>query len=249
MRVPIVILILVTAVCVLCFALRTRRAASNASQTPTKAAIQSGVDRSNSQPRSSPTGAILADAREPEFVKRVLPVVRQFFATLDRAGVNPIKEELPYNSIQIHHAPSGMTCRFLLGDTWTATTYISSGYSGIIHFGQRGPDNPFRAISHSDTNALQRLSSTAISMPQAEAERIIKRISDALHGDRSGFEGPEIYREQMFDYELGMYSAQYRKKGSDPVNQLNYPISLSIKATSPTTAVLVSYLYDGRSGR
>ena len=40
---------------------------------------------------------------------------------------------------------------------------------------------------------------------------------------------------------LGIYSVQYRKKGSDPVNQMNYTRSFSLKATSPTTAVLVSY--------
>lgn len=134
-----------------------------------------------------------------------------------------------------------MDCRFLIGDSWNATFVEAPGYSGIIHFGQRGPDNPFRAISHANTNALIRLSQNAIKMPQAEAERIVHHIADAFGVDRSKYEKPEIYPERMFQYDLGMYTAAYRKKGSDPINQLNYTLDFSIKATSPTTAVLVMY--------
>ena len=43
-------------------------------------------------------------------------------------------------------------------------------------------------------------------------------------------------------------TVQYRKKGSDPINGLNYPITFSIRATSPTTAVLVMYSYSGQGG-
>src|SRR5688500_18692164 len=35
-----------------------------------------------------PSGYILTDAQDPEFVGRVLPIVRGFLATLDRAGAN-----------------------------------------------------------------------------------------------------------------------------------------------------------------
>ncbi len=197
------------------------------------------------QRRQSAPGYNLIDAQDPEFVQRVLPVVRKFFATLDRAGVSPLEGELAFNNIRIHHSPHGMDCRFLIGDSWTGTVVESPEYSGVIHFGERGPDNPFRAISHANTNALIHLSENAIKMPQAEAERIINGISDALGVDRSRYEKPETYPEKMFHYDLGMHTVQYRKKGSDPINQLNYTLNFSIKATSPTTAVLVSYLDSG----
>jgi len=81
-------------------------------------------------------------------------------------------------------------------------------------------------------------------MPAAEAKRILNHIADvAFHLDRSKYEKPEFYPEKLFDYDLGLWSVQYRKKGTDPINQLNYTRSFSIKATSPTTAVLVSYTH------
>ena len=45
----------------------------------------------------------------------------------------------------------------------------------------------------------------------------------------------------MFHYDLGIFTARYRLKGSDPLNQFNYKFRLSIEATSPTNAVLVEY--------
>lgn len=123
-------------------------------------------------------GFVSTEAHDPEFVQRVLPVVREFFATLDRA--------------------------------------------------------------------LIRLSERAIKMPQAEAERIIEHVANTFGIDRSKFEKPEIFPEKMFHYDLGIYTVQYRKKGSDPINQLNYPLSFSVRSTSPTTAVLVMYSYSGQ---
>ncbi|MGI8966231.1 MAG: hypothetical protein ACR2H1_09125 [Limisphaerales bacterium] len=69
----------------------------------------------------------------------------------------------------------------------------------------------------------------------------MNRISDAFSVDRFKFERPEIYPKKMFDYDLGIDTIQYRKKGRDPINQLNYRLNFSITATSPTTAVLVMY--------
>jgi len=188
---------------------------------------------------------VWTDAQDPEFVQHVLPIVREFFATLDRAGVNPLKGELQFNKVQMHHGRNGTACRFLIGDTWTTTVYTGKKFSGVMHFGERGPDNPFRAISSANTNALIRLSERAIKMPQAEAEQIIDRISNTFGIDRSKFEKPEIYPEQMFQYDLGMYTAQYRKKGSDPINRANFPVAFSIRATSSTSAVLVMYSDSG----
>jgi hypothetical protein len=184
---------------------------------------------------------IRTNAQHPVFVERVLPVVREFFDTLDRAAVNPIQDDLPFNTVQLRDGPNGLMARFLIGDGWTCTAFIGPNVSGIVHFGERGPDNPFRAISHANTNALKRLSEKAIKMSQPEAERIIKHISDTFGIDLSRFEKPRIYPEKMFEYDLGMFTVAYRKKGTDPVNQLNYPISFSIRAMSPTTAVLVMY--------
>jgi hypothetical protein len=199
------------------------------------------INRSDPPRKSAPSRDTRIDRQDPEFVQRVLPVVHEFFGTLKRAGASPLSDELSFNNIRIHHTPHGMDCRFLIGDSWTGTVVATKDYTGLIHFGQRGPDNPFRAISHANTNALSRLSKDAIKMPQDQAERIMNRIADAFNVDRSKFEKPEIYPEKMFDYDLGLYTIQYRKKGSDPINQLNYTLNFSIKATSPTTAVLVMY--------
>jgi hypothetical protein len=191
------------------------------------------------------SGAIMTDAHDPEFVQRVLPVAREFFATLDRAGVNPVQTDLPFNTVELSEGPNGLRCRFLIGDRWSVAAYVGSSFTGIMHFGERGPDNPYRAISHANTNALKRLSERAIKMPREEAERIINHISSIFGIDTSKFENPRIYPERMFEYDLGMYTTDYRKKGTDPINQLNYPISFSIRATSPTSGVLVMYMNSG----
>jgi hypothetical protein len=188
-----------------------------------------------------PTQVDPVSAEDPEFVQRVMPGVRTFFATLDRAGVNPLNGELPFNNIRIRHGPRAMDCRFLIGDTWSATFLETKDFAGIIHFGQRGPDNPFGAISHANTNALRRIAQNAIKMPEAEAERILNLIADTFGADRSKYEKPEVHPEKMFEYDLGLWTMQYRKKGSDPINQANYTLSFTIKATSPTTAMLIDF--------
>jgi hypothetical protein len=95
-------------------------------------------------------------------------------------------------------------------------------------------------IGHADTNALIRLSQNAIPMARIEAERIISRVSDTFGVDRSKFE-KRIYPEKLFDYDLGMWTVRYRTKGADPIDGMNYPLRFSLRATSPTTAVLVMY--------
>lgn len=239
--VSVIVILIAVIVAVICTTQRNKHGEAPAQVAPAPAPHQAVANAAHSGRQLEPSGYILTDAQDPEFVQRVLPIVRGFFATLDRAGVNPIKGELPFNNVRIRHSPHGMDCRFLIGDSWTATTVESADYTGVIHFGQRGPDNPFRAISHANTNALIRLSRTAIKMPQVEAERIINQIADAFGVDRSKYEKPEIYPEKMLQYDLGMHTVQYRKKGSDPINQLNYTLNFSIKATSPTSAVLVMY--------
>jgi hypothetical protein len=247
MRTTFAIIILIgAAVTVVYVTQRTRPQVAIAQTAPLPPTVTSAAPASGRQSKSS--AFVSTDAHDPEFAQNVQPVIRKFFAMLNRAGVNPLKGHMEFNKVQIRYGPNGMGCRFLIGDSWTATTYIGEKFSGVLHFGERGPDNPFRAISDGDTNALMRLAERAIKMPQAEAERIIRHISDSFGIDYSQFEEPEIYPEQMFHYDLGMYTVQYRKKGSDPINRLNYPITFSIRATSPTTAVLVMYSYSGQGG-
>lgn len=111
----------------------------------------------------------------------------------------------------------------------------------VMHFGQSGPDNPFRSISHADTATLARLSREAIQMSDESARLIAKQVEEAMAIDPTQFENPVMHEEGLFEHRLGMKTVRYRKKGSDPVNQLNYTRSFSLKATSATTAVLVSY--------
>ncbi|MBI5388022.1 MAG: hypothetical protein HZA90_25440 [Verrucomicrobia bacterium] len=177
-------------------------------------------------------------------MNKVFPKFREFIATLNRLGVSPFESDVQPAScskIRIIHIPNGIICPFVIGDGWTAEYTQAGSFEGITHFGQRGPDNPFRAISRADREALNRLSQQAITMPEAVAWPIADRIADAFGIDRARFEKPEIHEEALFEYRLGMQTIRYRAKGSDPLNQLNYTRSLTLKATSPTTAVLVMY--------
>lgn len=83
------------------------------------------------------TDTILTNAQHPEFAQRVLPVVREFFATLDRAGVNPIAGELAINTVQLKDMPNGLMARFLIGDRWSCMTFTGPTFSGVMHFGER----------------------------------------------------------------------------------------------------------------
>ena len=244
-RKTVAIIILLAAVAAIIIYRTQQNKDGVAKMHPAPASRQSAINTVSSSERQSSSMFVSTDAQDPEFVQHVLPIVREFFATLDRAGVNPLKGELQFNKVQIHRGRNGTTCRFLIGDTWTATVYTGKKFSGVMHFGERGPDNPFRAISGGHTNALSRLSERAIKMQQAEAELIIDRISNTFGIDRSKFEKPEIYPEQMFHYDLGMYTAQYRKRGSSPINRANFPVAFSIRATSSTSAVLVMYSDSG----
>ncbi len=242
-RIPIIIIVIVI---VTVWVVRWEKPKVALDQPAAPSAAQGRVWESQSYParQTNALGDILTDAQDPEFVSQVFPILREFFVTLDRLGINPMKDEVRPDScskIRIISIPDGKICRLVVGDGWTATCAQNSTYSGIMQFGQRGPDNPIRAISHADTKALRRLSLDAIHMPKADAWQIANRVADAFTIDRSKFEEPEMYEEALFEYRLGIQSVRYRKKGSDPVNQLNYTRSFSLKATSPTTAVLVSY--------
>src|SRR5437773_7233417 len=89
---------------------RTKNATPTASPRVTDSPIQ--ATNQYAARKTTPTGAILTDAQDPEFVERVLPVVRKFFATLDRAGVNPLQGELAFNTVELRHGPKGTMCRF-----------------------------------------------------------------------------------------------------------------------------------------
>ena len=165
-------------------------------------------------------------------------------ATLDRLGVSPFDAEvqrISCSKIRIIHTPNGIICPFVIGDGWTADYMRSGSFEGITHFGQRGPNNPFRAISRADSDALNRLSLRALILPEDVAWPIADRVANAFGIDRSHFEKPQIHEEALFEYRLGMQTVRYRAKDSDPLNQMNYTRSFTLKATSPTTAVLVRY--------
>ncbi len=196
-------------------------------------------------PRSSnELGDTLIKAQDPLFLEQVMPKLNEFFSLLDGLSVNPLHGKLQPSScdkIRIIHIPNGIICRLVIGDGWTATYIENSTFSGMMYFGQRGADDPIRAISHANTNTLHQLAQNAVSMSETEVWKIANRVADAFGIDQSEFEKPEMFEEGLFDYRLGIYTVRYRKKGSDPINQLNYTRDFSLKATSPTSAVLVSY--------
>ena len=242
--VVIIVVALVIIIAVLTTARFKRGAVKTRAIGPAMTMITNAAPTNAAYPGRSPArlGDVITDAQDPEFVERVLPGLRRFFATLDRAGVNPLKDKpLAFDKIKISYPPNGLSCQFVMNDSWTAIYDDTPKYSGIMYFGQRGPDNPNRAISHANTNALIRLSQRAIKMPQVEAERIINEITEAFSVNRSQFEKPQIIPVRMFEYDLGMYSVRFRKRGTDPLNGMNYTLRFSIKATSPTNAVLVEY--------
>src|SRR6266404_4760878 len=192
---------------------------------PAHGMIQTPPEGPFSTRATNALGDILTDAQDPEFINNVFPKFREFVGALKRLGVSPFETDVQRGScskIRIIHTRNG-------------------SFEGITHFGQRGADNPYRAISHANTNALRRLSERAITMPEAEVLKIENGVADAFGIDPSQFEKPQMFEEGLFEYHLGIYTVRYRKKGSDPINQLNYTREFSLKATSPTTAVLVSY--------
>jgi len=203
-----------------------------------------GAIRTDLKQSTNALGDILVDAQDAAFLGQVFPKVQEFFASLDRLGLSPLQHAIQPGScskVRLIKVPDGTICRFVIDDGWTATFIQNSTNFGLMHFGQRGPDNPYRAISHADTNTLRRLSQGAIKLPETEVRRIANTVTHAFDIDASKFEKPEIFEEGLFEHRLGIYTVRFRKKGSDPINQLNYTRSFSLKATSPTTAVLVSY--------
>src|SRR6266404_1918598 len=211
---------------------------------PAHGMIQTPPEGPFSTRATNALGDILTDAQDPEFINNVFPKFREFVGALKRLGVSPFETDVQRGScskIRIIHTPNGIITPFVIGDSWTADYTRNGSFEGITHFGQRGADNPYRAISHANTNALRRLSERAITMPEAEVLKIENGVADAFGIDPSQFEKPQMFEEGLFEYHLGIYTVRYRKKGSDPINQLNYTREFSLKATSPTTAVLVSY--------
>lgn len=244
-----IILVATTGVAIIAFYLLWRKPdvrveKPEAPKAPASAVIHPSSVTSYSVRTTNALGDTLTDAQDPEFVNRVFPKFREFVEVLDHLGVNPFQEEIEpalCSKIRIIKIPGGIMCPFVIGDGWTADYTENPTFSGITHFGQRGRDNPYRAISHADMNALRRLSQGAITMPEARVWTIANQVADAFEIDRSNFEKPQMFEEGLFEYRLGIYTVRHRKKGSDPVNQLNYTREFSLKAVSPTTAALVSY--------
>ena len=198
----------------------------------------------SSTAKTNSLGDFFIDARDPGVFTVVLPKAHEFFYKLDRLGLNPLQKKFQPNScskIRIIKIPDGLICSFVIDDGWTAEYTQSSSFSGITHFGQRGADNPYRAISHADTNTLSRLAQSASSLTESEVWKFAKGVADAFEIEGYKFEKPELFEEGLFDYRLGIYAVRYRKKGSNPINQMNYTRSFSLKATSPTSSVLVRY--------
>lgn len=78
-------------------------------------------------------------------------------------------------------------------------------------------------------------------MSSEESWKIANQVSDSFGIEQARFEKPQMHEEALFEYRLGLQTIRYRAKGSDPLNQMNYTRSFTLKATSPTTAVLVRY--------
>ena len=246
-RVILAVSVVVTGCISLCLlrpAWRTQKLAAP-SGVPPSAQIRRSVEGSRSGRPTNDLGDIVADGQSPEFVNKVFPKLREFVATLDRLGVSPFQNPMQISlckRVRIIRTPHGMICPFLIGEDWTADYTETETFSGITRFGQRGQDNPFRAISRADMNALRRLSEGAVKMSDTETWRIANRVADGFGIDRTKFEHPQMHEEGLFEHNLGLRTVRYRVKGSDPVNQLNYTRSFSLKATSPTSAVIVSYI-------
>jgi hypothetical protein len=249
MRRKLVIIAIVVGLVVAVYWLRQSPAVREKNPAPVEQivsipAAQANLEHSPSVLATNALGDRMIDARDPEFVKRVFPKFREFAATLGRLGVSPFAGEIQPEScskIRIIRTPHGIICPFVIGDGWTAYYTRSGSFEGITRFGQRGPDNPFRAISRADMETLRRLSEGAITMPADAAWPIANHIAEAFGIDPANFERPQMHEEGLFDYRLGLQTVRYRAKGSDPLNQMSYTRDFTLKATTATTAVLVSY--------
>ncbi len=210
--------------------------ASEAASAPTSQASATQI--------TNAMGDLLADHQAPVFLAKVFPTFRDFTMKLKQLGISPFDGDPTPEScgkIRVIKTANGIICTFNIGVRWTADYVKNGSYEGIAHFGQRGPDNPFRAISRADTEALRKLSDAAVNMPETEVWKMTERIESAFGIDRSRFEPPIIHEESMFEHRLGMHTVRYRHKGADPLNQMNYTRSFTLKATSPTKAALVRY--------
>lgn len=181
--------------------------------------IQIEVEKTNTEPQVNTLNDPIRNSGDTEFQRKVIPGTREFFVKLDRLGLNPLNGAFHPDScskIRVTEIPDGIMCQFIIDGRWSAMYTDNPAFSGIVYFGQRGPDDPIKAISHADTNTLRRLSETAVTLPPKEVWRIAASVADAFGINPSKFEKPDIYEEKLFTYNLGIYTVRYRRKGTDP---------------------------------
>ena len=212
--------------------------------TLTDYTFKAELPATNYQPSPSQIADTQIEAQDPLFLERVWPKINEFFSKLNNLNMNPLSGQLRPSAcdrIKIIHIPNGMIYRLVIDDGWTATYLDSSAFSGMMYFGQRGVDDPLRAISHADTNTLSRLAQSAIVMSEVNFSQNANQVAEEFKIDFSKFEKPQMFEEGLFQYHLGIYTVRYRKKDSDPINQMNYTRSFSLKTISPNHTVLVNY--------
>src|SRR3954467_14296184 len=93
--------------------------------------------------RLSTNNDIVIGANDSRFSDRVLPAVSRFFEQLNHIGVDPFHGRFssgPFSKIRMIEIPNGgVVCRFVIADSWTVTYADGPRFSGVLHFGQRGP--------------------------------------------------------------------------------------------------------------
>lgn len=228
----------------------------------TNSSLESSVNKKQipNRIRADKLGTFFVDSTDEDlqFLHEVKPAISNFLSRLKSINASPIDPALSTNTVSHvrfgQNAYGGTNCSFIIDDSWTVRydhmnpSANTTAFDGITYFGPRGRDNPYKAISRADTNTLARIADNIkFYMPQETAIQLIPSIFNALGENPQNYEQPQIKADKPFGYNIGTFTAVYRTKGSDPLNQLDGRKTLTITPSSTNQAALTLYL-DTSSG-
>ena len=217
-----------------------------------------------------PNTYIFTDAYDPQFRSQVLPQARSFFNKLQTLGVSPLEKDIASYQIKgvRFDSPTRGTnnttnCIFAVVDprpqenrtnTWqfmysampeTAQTKV---FDGITFFSATGQDNLEEAISKHDLVTLSNMANrVAWNMPDETSHAFLNNTLKAFAPEGKYYNSPQYIHQQPFGIEIGVVSGSVTLRGSDPRNQLEPRLEVSV-APAKNRKVQVVYFSDSVSG-